>query len=300
MMNLLFCACPKEVYGFFTADMYWTNFAPFPPVVAEVPDYTQCTDDNNHATMCTKHAINTKMRADIVTMNAALTNVFLDALLLQMRTAFQQRRLRKPNIIFVDMFLWFVDHYSKTMAKDCKANRQQMAANWHPADGFNALLLHLFTSAAFRGCTDYTMADRNIVDIGLCINKQCRLYANEYKAWIACKFVIPKIVETFDTFKSFWAAKITLVNQTAIPVSMHGYGMATVLVRQVNRKLWGHVRCHPRIREDSGLNNHVNSGPSTGHAAVLHGTAAAAPPGQLRATAATARPLQIIVLHFSR
>jgi hypothetical protein len=29
-------------------------------------------------------------------------------------------------------------------------------------------------------------------------------------------------------FKTFWAAKITLVNQTTIPASLHGYGMAAV------------------------------------------------------------------------
>jgi hypothetical protein len=123
-MNLLFCASPKEVYGFFTADAYLTNFAPFPPVVNEVPDYTQCTDDNNRAAVRPKHSLDKKMRANIVTMNAALTNVFLDALLLQVCAAFQQRHLHKLNIVFVDMFSWFVNHYGKAMAKDCKAKWQ--------------------------------------------------------------------------------------------------------------------------------------------------------------------------------
>jgi hypothetical protein len=31
-----------------------------------------------------------------------------------------------------------------------------------------------------------------------------------------------------DMFKTFWGTKITLVNQTAIPASMHGNGMAAV------------------------------------------------------------------------
>jgi hypothetical protein len=53
------------------------------------------------------------------------------------------------------------------------------------------------------------------------------MYGKEYKAWIAHDAIRPCIVETVDTFKMFWAAKITLVNQTAIPASMHGYGMAT-------------------------------------------------------------------------
>jgi hypothetical protein len=103
-MNRLFCTCPRKVYGFFTSDPYPTNFAPFPPVIDKVPDYMGCIDEKDRASKCTKHALDKKTRADIVTMNAALTNVFLDALSLQVRTSFQQRHLREPNFIFIDMF----------------------------------------------------------------------------------------------------------------------------------------------------------------------------------------------------
>jgi hypothetical protein len=72
------------------------------------------------------------------------------------------------------------------------------------------------------------MADRDILDIGLCVIKRCSMYAKEYKAWIACKSKRPRIVDSFDMFKMFWAAKITLVNQMAVPASMHGYSMAAV------------------------------------------------------------------------
>jgi hypothetical protein len=62
--------------------------------------------------------------------------------------------------------------------------------------------------------------------------KQCGLYSEEYKQWIARgkanAAATPQIVETFNSFKTFWAEKITLVNQTAIPAALHGYGiMAT-------------------------------------------------------------------------
>jgi hypothetical protein len=168
------------------------------------------------------------MRADIVTMNAILTDVFLDPLSSQVHAAFQQRRLCKLNILFINMFMWFVDHYGKTMAEDCRANQQRIAADWHPANGFDALVLCIFTGTAFAGCTDYMMANHDIVNISLFVIKQCGLYTEEYKAWIACKAVTPRIVEMFNTFKLFWAAKITLINQMAIPVSMHGYRMADV------------------------------------------------------------------------
>ncbi len=72
------------------------------------------------------------------------------------------------------------------------------------------------------------MNNVNIINIGLCIIKQCRMYGEKYKAWIAHKTVRPPFIETVDTFNTFWATKITLVNQTAIPASMHGYRIAAV------------------------------------------------------------------------
>jgi hypothetical protein len=161
-------------------------------------------------------------------MNAALTDVFLDALSSQVRASFQQHCVRDSNIIFVNMFEWFVGHYGKTMAKDRDANRLRMAPNWHPTNKFDTLALRLFTGAAYAGCTGYMMANCNIVDIGISVIKRCGMYAKEYKVWIAREAERPRIVETFDIFKAFWAAKITLVNQTAVPASMHGYGMAAV------------------------------------------------------------------------
>jgi hypothetical protein len=124
------------------------------------------------------------------------------------------------------MFVRLVDHYRKATAEDRKANRQQMAADWHSTNGFDTLVLHLFTGAAFAGCTNFTMADCDIINISLCVIKRCGMYAKEYKAWIAHKAIRPKIVETFDSFKTFWVAKITLVNQTALPASQYGYGIA--------------------------------------------------------------------------
>jgi hypothetical protein len=143
-MNLLFCTAPPDVHAFLTAEAYPAAFAPSLPIMPDVPDCTACT-----ATVKATHEIYKKTRVDIVTMNTALADVFLKALSSQVHASFLQQRLCKPNIVFANMFLWFVDHYGKTTVEDCKANRQQMAANWHPADGFNTLVLLLFTGAAF-------------------------------------------------------------------------------------------------------------------------------------------------------
>ncbi len=161
-------------------------------------------------------------------MNTALANVFFEAMSSQVRAPFQQRRLCEPNMFFVDLFLWFVSQYSKMTAEDREANRQRMAADWRPADRFDAVILCLFTGAAYASSAGYKTNDVNIVDIGLHIIKQCGMYGKEYKAWIACKALRPRIAKMVDTFRTFWATKITLVNQTAIPTSMHGYGMAAM------------------------------------------------------------------------
>jgi hypothetical protein len=187
-----------------------------------------CIDNNDRAMVHATHAQDKKTQADIITMNTALANVFLEAMSSQVRASFQQQHLCKPNIVFVDLFLWFVNQYGKTTAKDCKANRQCMAADWHHTDGFDALILRLFTGAAHASSAGFRMNGVNIIDIGLRIIKQCGMYGKEYKAWIACKTIRPRIVETVDMFKTVWAAKTTLVNQTAIPTSMHGYRMAAV------------------------------------------------------------------------
>jgi hypothetical protein len=55
-MNLLFCTSPCDVYAFLTTEAHPNNFAPFPPKVANVPDYTACTNNNDHATAKATHA----------------------------------------------------------------------------------------------------------------------------------------------------------------------------------------------------------------------------------------------------
>ena len=104
-MNLLFCATPHNVYAFLTMEVYPDTFAHFPPEVPDVPNYTVCVDTNSRATVHAMHARDKKMQADIVTMNTALADVFLEAMLSQVRASFQQQCLREPNIVFVDLFL---------------------------------------------------------------------------------------------------------------------------------------------------------------------------------------------------
>jgi hypothetical protein len=227
-MNLLFCAAPKDVYAFLTKEAYPAAFAPFLQMVPDIHDFTTCTDQNGCATARATHALAKKTQADIITMNIALADIFLECLSSQVRASFQQQCLREPNLVFINIFLWFVNHYGMTTSEDREANCQCMAVDWHPSDGFNHLVLRLFTSAAFACSAGYPVNNIDVIDIGLRAIKCCSMYTKEYKQWTPHKAICPHINKDMTFFKEFWSSKIALVNQTAIPASLHGYGMAAI------------------------------------------------------------------------
>ena len=76
-MNLLFCAAAPNLYAFSTNKPYPVTFFPFPAEVDAVPDFSTTTSYNERETLKATNARDRKTRADIVTMNAALSNVFL-------------------------------------------------------------------------------------------------------------------------------------------------------------------------------------------------------------------------------
>jgi hypothetical protein len=76
-MNMLFCAASPGLYSFFMSDAYPTDYFPFPDEVESIPNFSACNSDNEHETLKATNARDQKPRADIITMNAALSDVFL-------------------------------------------------------------------------------------------------------------------------------------------------------------------------------------------------------------------------------
>ena len=137
--------------------------------------------------------------------------------------------MKDPNTVFLYMFDWFIEQYGKTTSKDREANRQQMAAKWHPAKGFKPLGTRLFIGALYASAAGYPMRYCGVIDIGLRVIKRCGMYSEEYKNWFVREHESPPIVKTIDSFKEYWSGAISLVNQTATPALQHGYGMAAVV-----------------------------------------------------------------------
>jgi hypothetical protein len=203
-MNMLFCAASPRLYSFFTTEPYPSTFFPFPNEVDAVPDFSTCNSDKNERkTLNATHARDRKTRADIITMNAALSDVFLANLPKAICQTYEPIQMKEPNTVFLHMFNWFIEKYGKTTTEDCEDNRQQMAADWHPYDGFEPLATRLFVGASYASAARYPMDDRDVIDIGLCVIKRCRMYSKEYKNWIAREHESPPIVESIDSFKEY-------------------------------------------------------------------------------------------------
>ncbi len=122
---MLFCAASPGLYSFFTSEAYPASFFPFPPEVDAVPDFSTCTSDNERETLKATNARDQKTQADIITMNATLSNVFLANLPKAIRKTYKPICMKQPNTFFLHMFDWFINKYCKTTTKDCKENQQK-------------------------------------------------------------------------------------------------------------------------------------------------------------------------------
>ncbi len=79
----------------------------------------------------------------------------------------RQQHIQNPNIIFVGLIDWLVARYGITMTEDSDASQRRMAADWHPSDGFDSLMLRLFMGAAYGDVHCYPISDRDVIDIGI-------------------------------------------------------------------------------------------------------------------------------------
>jgi hypothetical protein len=122
-MNVLFCAAVPDLYAFFIKEAYpSTTFFPFPKEVEEVPDFNNCMDDNQQETLKSTHALAKKTRADIVTMNVALSDMFLANLPKLICDGYDPIHMGLPNTVFLHMFDWFIKQYGVTTAKEREEN----------------------------------------------------------------------------------------------------------------------------------------------------------------------------------
>ncbi len=117
-MNMLFLAALPDLYSYFTNKTYPSSYFPFPKEVDGIPDFSACTSNNERESLKATHNRDQKTQADIVTMNAALSNVFLTNLPKAICETYKPICMKQPNTLFLHMFDWFIMKYGRTTTKD--------------------------------------------------------------------------------------------------------------------------------------------------------------------------------------
>ena len=107
-MNMLFCAASPGLYSFFTTEAYPSTYFPFPNEVDAVPDFSTCTSDSERETLKATNTCDRKTRANIVTMNAALSDDFLTNLPKAIRETYEPICMKQLNMVFLHMVDWFI------------------------------------------------------------------------------------------------------------------------------------------------------------------------------------------------
>jgi hypothetical protein len=121
-MNMLFLAASPDLHLYFTNETCPSSNFPFPKEVDDIPDFSACKSNNEHESLKATHAHNQKTQDDIVTMNVALSNVFLANLPKAIRETYKPIHMKHPITVFLLMFDWFITNYRHTTTKDCEEN----------------------------------------------------------------------------------------------------------------------------------------------------------------------------------
>jgi hypothetical protein len=225
-INLLYVAVNPNLYKYYAGnEAYPVDCYPFPANVPNMPNYVGSINSNDRAARKCTHGVVLKKRNNVVNMDIALINAFLDLIPITFKQAYKQKRMEDPNAVFRKIFDWFVFKYSRTLAEDRKANRTVMALEWHPSMGFELLAVRLFPGATFANLAKYPINDKDIVDIGIHVLHRTGLSSEEYKTWILRGNNATK-TNNLTAFRTFWADAVNIASFTSTPASSRCYGMA--------------------------------------------------------------------------
>lgn len=228
-MNLLYVAVPPEVYAYYTAEDYPEDDYPYPAAQPTVADYTACVNDNDRARVSMEHAIAVATREDVINMNVALTDTFLDLVDATYRAQYDTIRMSRPNAIFRNVFQYFLQQYGTTQAEDRHTNKERMAADWNPSEGFQVLTDRIHMGMQYALFAFHPIADIDVVDIAERVVARTSLYNEEMKAWNKRDGQSIDEGKTWNDFKTYWAAAIANADVTSsTSAASHGFGMSSV------------------------------------------------------------------------
>jgi hypothetical protein len=108
-LNILYVAINPTLYGNCLGGEAYPNVDyPFPPETADLPNYSGCNETKDHANVKVTDGMALKQYNNIINMNPALIDTFLDLVPVAFKQSYVQIRMENPNSVFCKMFAWFV------------------------------------------------------------------------------------------------------------------------------------------------------------------------------------------------
>jgi hypothetical protein len=100
-MNFLCIVIDPTLYGHYSgSEAYPDADYPFPLKVMDVPNYSGCADTNDCTNLKVTHGTALKQCNNIINMNSAFINAFLDLVLVAFKQSYEQIQIENPNSIF--------------------------------------------------------------------------------------------------------------------------------------------------------------------------------------------------------
>ncbi len=93
--------------------------------------------------------------------------------------------VKTPNATYLEVFEYFLERYTKSNEIKFQNNRNKMLTNWHPNDGFNALIAQIHEGVLYASFANQPLEDHDIVDIAMQIAMRSGMFANTYKLYIS-------------------------------------------------------------------------------------------------------------------
>jgi hypothetical protein len=133
-MSLLYVAINPTLHGHYSGGEAYPNADySFPLKAADVPNYSGYTSTNNCANIKVTYGMVLNQRNDVINMNSALIDAFLDLILVAFIQSYKQIRMDNTISIFCEMFACFVTKYGSTSVDNHEANCTAMTLEWYPS-----------------------------------------------------------------------------------------------------------------------------------------------------------------------
>ena len=218
-LNYLFLVITEQQYARITQEPY----PQIPDDPGIIPPYTNAMDANERAHAKANFEYQKARYNNCLEMSKALIERFLSLLSPKIRETYQKNvLLARPNATFLTVLQFFIDNYAFSTELDRTENRNRMLTDWHPTDGFDALVAQIQEGVLFSTYANHHIPDHDVVDMATQVAMKSGLFNDAYKEWHRRD----DDEKTWEHWKDFWREELKASLDVSKAAGQYGFGNA--------------------------------------------------------------------------